>query len=761
MKEHSEEKLNENYPGEQQQQQQQVDNGTSDELGLCIDLMAARIRELELERERVKLDVILALRKQFENIQNRNGSRENLRDIFLNDSVCNIAVDEVEKCRSVELEKQSEMKAEYESKIHDLTARLSSLESENGNLSDSRKTNASRLDDTLGKLDRVQSRVSYLESLLRTVEKDNVKLKDNAEETETHLSACRSENTSLRTQLEETTHQLEVAASTDSKMKEFYEREREKMGREHKSLQDQLADTTTQLANSRQDAEKLLNSKETDISIIKHLEEKLKQQGSLLDNMSTDSTKYFELNMKLESKVTEYKQKLKKSAFGIESTHEENKRLKKERDLLENDKSALQRELSETKRRESNLAFQIKKLEAESQQKSRELDMIKKSRYQQSRLSSIGSSMAHPAASSASNGQLNSRNDASYAVLNHQNQLLQQQSEFNCKEAWNSNYEISASLGPVITSSVITEHAQGPRDLGSKLNLSPRNAKVSSLPYRGETVSTSKKQFSIDNHDGGASYRRSFHNETVNSNVDNKDEMRMENLKDSLLSDTNNHTNRLLDDFVNKKTSKDFSFSFPRKSLYENDLLLQRSVADSNVTSNYIDRLSTKSIEHRSIPLKPSTSNSLEKLYRNKRGDNEDASYPFFDSHKHIDSRNPNIPDLIGERLYDSSQDDSTASPVKQAISGRNNSSLYDSKHYARNQSDIGKQPYSRDSGTTGRHPSKPFSMASDTESGFEGSPVNGQPSPTKDWTLTASNGGKTSPVRNIANGKYMREDTK
>ncbi|XP_066922066.1 uncharacterized protein [Clytia hemisphaerica] len=393
-----------------------VNNG--DELGLCIDIMAARIKELELEKERVKLDVIVALRKQFEKLTNTDheihcGTLEKL-----NDSVCEVAVQEVEKVRNQERERRSKIEEDYQRKVDQLTDEVRDLRVDKSTLlaevSDTRR-GQSLVQEKQGKLERLQNRVSYLESLLRTVEKDNEKMKQNLKELDCENSKLLVENKTLRNEVGDVSHQLEVSRTTDSKMKDFYEKEREKMYDENKQVKDELTELGNEMMVLKQEKEKLVNSKETDISIIKHLEEKLKRQGDLLDTMSADSSRYFELNMKLENKTAQYKQKLKKSAYGIESTLEENKRLKNEKENLEGDLTVLQKSLNESKRREHDMQFQFKKLRAELEQKQRELTLHKE-RFHGKSLTKFSK---------------NGMND-SYAVL----------------DQWND------SLGRVITSSV-------------------------------------------------------------------------------------------------------------------------------------------------------------------------------------------------------------------------------------------------------------------------------------------------------------------
>ena len=627
------------------------DKSEGDELGLCIDMMASRIRELELERERIKLDVIVALRKQFENV--KSGEMTNLREIGFDDGVCNIAIGEVEKYRNVELEKQAIMKADYERKMRDLTTQLGFVEKEKIQLSveldASKKASDSRFNEKQGKLDRVQSRVSYLESLLKTVEKDNTKLKQSVDNAETQLSKYQVEVKSLQNQLDETQQQLEVTKSTDSKMKDFYEREREKMSNKHKSAKDKLVDTENQLAYSKQENEKLLNSKETDLSIIKHLEDKLKRQGALLDTMATDSNKYFELNMKLENKAAEYKQKLKKSAYGIERTHEENKRLKKERESLETDKAQLQRALNEAKRRENNLLFQIKKLEAESEQKTRELDILK-NRYN-GRFTA-----ATPTTPNGVSTATLKRNDASYAVLDNRHPM---------NHTWNDE-----SLGPVITSSVYTEHTRAsdrPR-VAAKLNLSP-STKSSSL----------KKMFLMES--GNRASNRSYDNAIEATTIDE-------------LCDTENQ------DFL----------SLSRK---RNDLDVENRVAVS-----------------------PGLRKSLtyeNELLRSRIGDLNRSPYT-----KHTATLK--------------------SSPFNQLFTGNLEESRTTKSHM-----------------NISPPPTKLFSVDT-TESGFEGSPVNGHTSPNKNWLLPngdlRDSGVTFSRKRNSLsasrdlttnqrNGKYLGEETK
>jgi len=429
----------------------------TEELGLCIDLMASRIKELELEKERIKLDVIIALRERFESLTTgRVDPSDNLKTRpkmngdklqtgmleKLNESVCEITLEEVEKVKQGEREKLFKVEESYQVQLQKLQKEVEGLNKEKCKLLTDlgeAKRAAGQLDEKQSKLDRFENRVAYLESLLQTVEKDSDKYKTQIARLEEDISNLQRENKSLRSSLSDAQHQLDVTRTTDTKMKEFYEREHEKLVDENRDLKDEISSLQTQLQACEQEKERLVNSKETDLSIIKHLEEKMKRQGNLLDTMSTDSSKYFELNLKLESKAAEYKQKLKKSVYGIECTQEESKRLREEKESIEEERAALKKSFNEAKRKESELQFKLKRMKAEFDQKEHEWTL------QKERLE-----FRYNAKPVMTNGH-----NASYAVVSKTN------------NRWDE------SLGPVITSSM-NNHKLGLTNTGVKINLSPR-----------------------------------------------------------------------------------------------------------------------------------------------------------------------------------------------------------------------------------------------------------------------------------------------
>ena len=742
---------------------------TGDELGLCIDMMAARIRELELERERIKLDVIVALRKQFENVKNSGGDLANLRDGGLDDNLCNIAIEEVEKCRSAELEKQAEMKADYERKLKDLTSQLSFVEKEKSQLLDelegNKKASDSRLDEKQGKLDRVQSRVSYLESLLKTIEKDNTKLKQNVDTTETQLSQYQAEGKSLQNQLDELHHQLEVSRNTDSKMKEFYEREHAKMSNEHKSVKDQLADVEIQLANSKQEREKLLNSKETDTSIIRHLEDKLKRQGTLLDTMSTDSNKYFELNMKLESKAAEYKQKLKKSVYGIESTQEENKRLKKERDSLDNDKAQLQRDLNEVKRRENHLLFQIKKLTAESEQKKRELDIFR-DRYNGRFTAAIVPTHDTLTTSSALRN-----NDASYAVLGASDRLM--------NKTWNDD-----TLGPVITSSIHTEHAPEMSRVGANLNMSPSNGssmKRSPLKKLFLMESPNRRKYNVDAspptaltttyEDGLVLHGRSdeslsYNNNNITMTTVSKPLPTVARYNDSL---SYNNSRSLATTSASKASPADHRYSqlyyegADRENGYHTDRSLKTTTLSANgLGKDYSSNSKTTSQRRNGATHDYSSSDASTKMNGSSIVTSDSkktkTSINGFSSHnngnKNLSEKNVSF---FGGCVRNS-RDENNSLPLKSCVrrlspSTNGNGAL--DYNNATSLSGIPRHDAVVDDYHLPSTTQKQLFVNADTsESGFEGSPVNGFTSPNKSWlvrngdSINGHGRGRTSPLK-------------
>lgn len=359
-----------------------------DELILCIDMMAAHMKELELEKERVKLDVIVALRRRFDSLLLNNrimdsgernegsgdGGKEVPAQFFeeLNDSLYDITLDEVTRIKREEREKQQRIEEGYQLQVQKLSKELESLAQQKCELLveiSNCKEKTRFLEDRQGKHERAENRTVYLESLLRNVENENAKLKTKVEALENEALEIQQQNRTLTSSVKDLKHKLELSTSAEESTTQFYNAEHEKLLDDNKRAKDELFELQNQLESLRQEKQRIVNSKETDISIIKHLEEKLKRQGTLLENVSDDSNKHFETNLKLENKAAEYKQKLKKCAFGIESTQHENKKLQEENASLEREKSDLKKTVGELKQRELEHSFELSMQKADFERK--------------------------------------------------------------------------------------------------------------------------------------------------------------------------------------------------------------------------------------------------------------------------------------------------------------------------------------------------------------------------------------------------------
>lgn len=417
-----------------------------DELSICIDMMANRMKELELEKERVKLDVIVGLRKRFESMfhSNANSGSTSPNGMFekLNDDVYKITLTEVEKIRQEEHEKMERMKVKHDERVEVLyqdIERLTNQKADLYNELENTRRKMNKLEEGNEKLKRVESRVSYLESLLQTIERENETLKLDLQKTEDESSLLHHDIKMLKETSRDSLKRFEETSAREAKIKTLYDEEHKKFMEERKEMKDEISSLQNQIENIKMEKERVVNSKETDLSIIKHLEEKLKRQGSLLDTMSADSTKYFESNLKLEKKTAEYKQKIKKSAYGIEVVQEENRRLYEEREAAEAEKTSLKRSLNESKRRESELQFQMRKLQGDWEQKEKDLKLQLETYCDR---------------------RINAGVNNSYAVLD--------------KNKWNR------SLGNVITSSMRNNMTSS--NVGEKLNLSPKHTMYQTSP---------------------------------------------------------------------------------------------------------------------------------------------------------------------------------------------------------------------------------------------------------------------------------------
>ena len=211
------------------------------------------------------------------------------------------------------------------------------------------------------KNDRIESRIVYLENLLRSIEKENGQFKIDIKNLEGENSDFRKKNSLLTNDLSNVKATLETTRSSEEVAKKTFEEERIKLIHHNNTVNDEVF-------MLKHENHGMVNSIETDKSIIKHLEEKLKRQEILLEKLTGDSDKSFQNNLKNETKAAEYKQKVKKCAAMIENLRADNAKYQEDNRLLGDEKQALRQSVHEIKLKESDLILQTTRERKEFEQ---------------------------------------------------------------------------------------------------------------------------------------------------------------------------------------------------------------------------------------------------------------------------------------------------------------------------------------------------------------------------------------------------------
>ncbi|XP_057308981.1 myosin-13-like isoform X1 [Hydractinia symbiolongicarpus] len=335
----------------------------TDNLLLYFDLMSAHIQEMKLEKERMKLDVLVALRTKLQNVYDGE-SLEKIPAKFaekINDNLCEVMIAEVMRVKEEEEAKCTKEKEGYLLQIKKMSSELAELAKEKCELSvelNTYKEHLSKLKESFDKSDNLENRVVYLEDLLRSVEKENEKLKVDTWQLRKENEKVNKKVRDLDHACEDSCRKYDCLKMSEKTMRQTTRQEIVNLIAQNKKANDELFTVKNQKENLRLELERAKNSKETDLTIIKRLEEKLNSQKSFLQNMHEDSNKNFENNLKLESKATEYKQKLKKCVNVLEAARKENKRLSDNAHALQNEIDECRTVKHNLKMKESDLILQ-------------------------------------------------------------------------------------------------------------------------------------------------------------------------------------------------------------------------------------------------------------------------------------------------------------------------------------------------------------------------------------------------------------------
>lgn len=335
----------------------------TDSLLLYFDLMSAHIQEMKLEKERMKLDVLVALRTKLQNVYDGE-SLEKIPAKFaekINDNLCEVMIAEVMRVKEEEEAKCTKQKEGYLLQIKKMSSELAERAKEKCELSvelNTYKEHLSKLKESFDKSDNLENRVVYLEDLLRSVEKENEKLKVDTRQLRKENEKVNKNVRDLEHACEDSSRKYDSLKTSEKTMRQTTRQEIDNLIAQNKKANDELFTVENQKENLRLELERAKNSKEADLTIIKHLEEKLNSQEIFLQNMHEDSNKNFENNLKLESKATEYKQKLKKCVNVLEAARKENKRLSDNAHALQNEIDECRTVKHNLKMKESDLILQ-------------------------------------------------------------------------------------------------------------------------------------------------------------------------------------------------------------------------------------------------------------------------------------------------------------------------------------------------------------------------------------------------------------------
>ena len=321
-------------------------NFSKDELSICFDYIETLAKRQQVKEKEIEVSVLRQLREKIETITNNNM-----------DSIPECVADIISTPENQILQSPPLYKFHCERSMNMMTAEIKKLTTQNTELNIELASLKQKLNDfkkSARSNESKEGRMEYLEALLQNLETDNEDFRTKLKTVEEENIVLKYNNKKLTINVNDLRKENDYLRNTELSIKTQFDGETEKLYTKIQKLNEEISSLRNVNQELKCEVFKVQSSKETDLSIIKLLEDKIENSKELLEKITNENIENKDYRAKFENRIKEYKEKLKKVTCHSEKLDEANRTLREINNELHSKLNSKESEVKELKRKEKH-----------------------------------------------------------------------------------------------------------------------------------------------------------------------------------------------------------------------------------------------------------------------------------------------------------------------------------------------------------------------------------------------------------------------
>ena len=322
------------------------ENLPKDELSICFDYIETLAKRQQVKEKEIEVSVLRQLREKIEAITNSNM-----------DSIPEYVADIVSTPENQILQSPLLYKFQCEQNINVMTTEIKKLTTQNTELNIELASLKQKLNDfkkSARSNESKEGRMEYLEALLENLETDNEDFRTKLKTVEEKNIVLKHDNKKLTIKVNDLRKENDYLRNTELSIKTQFDGETEKLYTKIQNLNEEISSLRNANQELKCEVFEVQSSKETDLSIIKLLEDKIENSKELLEKITNENKENKDYRAKFENKIKEYKEKLKKVTSHSEKLDEANRTLREINSELHSKLNGKESEVEDLKRKEKH-----------------------------------------------------------------------------------------------------------------------------------------------------------------------------------------------------------------------------------------------------------------------------------------------------------------------------------------------------------------------------------------------------------------------
>ena len=321
-------------------------NLPKDELSICFDYIETLAKRQQVKEKEIEVSVLRQLREKIETITNNSM-----------DSIPKCVANIISTPENQVLQSPPLYKFQCEQSMNIMTAEIKKLTTQNTELNIELASLKQKLNDfkkSVRSDESTEGRMEYLESLLENLETDNEDFRTKLKTVEEENIVLKHDNKKLTIKVNDLRKENDYLRNTELSIKTQFDGETEKLYTKIQTLNEEISSLRNVNQEVKCEVFKAQISKETDLSIIKLLEDKIENSKELLEKITNENKENKDYRAKFENKSKEYKEKLKKVTSHSDKLDEANRILREINSELHSKLNGKESEVEDLKRKEKH-----------------------------------------------------------------------------------------------------------------------------------------------------------------------------------------------------------------------------------------------------------------------------------------------------------------------------------------------------------------------------------------------------------------------